>query len=59
MDALESETLLKIEKLKAKAAIAVAVLNNADPSILNSPSTSSGKSGLIDIIKKAQATLDD
>lgn len=58
MDALESETLLKIEKLKAKAAIAVAALNNVDPSVLSSASTNSNKSGLIDTIKKAQATLD-
>lgn len=59
MDILESETLLKIEKLKAKAAIAVAALNNADPSVLSSSSINSDKLGLIDTIKKAQATLND
>ncbi|HCL59945.1 MAG TPA: hypothetical protein DHW80_09250 [Acinetobacter sp.] len=59
MTSLESETLKEIEKIKAKAAIAVAVLSNADPSALSSPSTSSKKTELIEMIKKAQATLDD
>lgn len=58
MTEFEAKTLKEIELLKAKAAIAVAVLSNTDQSVLSSPSTSSGKSGVLDIIRKAQATLD-
>ncbi len=56
MNSVESETLIEVEKIKAKAEIAVAVINT-----LNSAASSyngSSIDNLISVIKKIQATLD-
>ncbi|WP_329414060.1 hypothetical protein [Acinetobacter indicus] len=58
MDALESETLKEIEKIRAKAAIAVAVLNNVRNEMLTAANPDL-KDSVIDMIKKAQASIDE
>jgi len=55
---LESETLKDIEKIKAKAAIAVAVLSNVKNELLTAVNPDL-KDSIIETIKKAQATIDD
>jgi len=55
---LESETLKEIEKIRAKAAIAVAVLSNVRNEMLTAVN-SDLKDSVIDMIKKAQATIDE
>ena len=58
MTSLESETLKEIEKIKAKAAIAVAVIENiASGGIASINETKVEK--LYEIIREAQATIDD
>lgn len=58
MHSLEAETLLKAERIKAKAAIAVAILNKAgDFGINNIFETKKEK--LIELIKEAQKTIDE
>ena len=56
MGSLESETLIEAEKIKAKAAIAVAVLNNASSSIIGL--NESSRENLLEYIKKVQQTVD-
>lgn len=58
MTSLESETLKEIEKIRAKAAIAVAVLSNVRNEMLTAVN-SDLKDSVIDMIKKAQATIDE
>lgn len=58
MDALESETLKEIEKIRAKAEIAVAVLNNVRNEMLTAVNPDL-KDSVIDMIKKAQASIDE
>ncbi|MDR6542959.1 hypothetical protein ABIC56_002934 [Acinetobacter bereziniae] len=55
MNSLESETLIEIEKIKAKTAIAAAALNSLTVSASNL--TDSQVDRLLEVIKKAQATL--
>lgn len=57
MTSLESQTLVEIERVKGKAAIAVAVIENiASGGIASINETKIEK--LYEIIEKAQATLD-
>lgn len=57
MNSLESETLIEIEKIKAKAAIAVAVINNiASGGIVSISETKIDR--LYEIIKETQKTMD-
>lgn len=57
---LESETQVECEKLKAKAAIAVAVINNACNGTGGIRALSDeSKEDLIKFIKEAQSTLKD
>lgn len=58
MTSLESETLKEIERIKAKAAIAVAVLSHVKSEMLTAMNPDL-KNEVIDTIKKAQATLDN
>lgn len=52
------ETLKEIEKIRAKAAIAVAVLNNVRNEMLTAANPDL-KDSVIDMIKKAQASIDE
>ncbi|MCK4089689.1 hypothetical protein HCY66_06265 [Acinetobacter radioresistens] len=58
MNSFEADTLKEIEKIKAKAAIAVAILSHVKSDMLTSMNDNV-KTDIIDIIKKAQATLND
>lgn len=59
-DSLESETQVECEKLKAKAAIAVAVINNACGESIGIKNLSDAhKQEIIKFIKEAQQTLND
>ncbi|KAF1020480.1 MAG: hypothetical protein GAK29_03617 [Acinetobacter bereziniae] len=58
MTDLEAKTLKEIEMLKAKTAIAVAILSNCEASTLSALSTNDRKSGMFDTIRKAQATIE-
>ncbi|EXB32247.1 hypothetical protein [Acinetobacter sp. 1461402] len=58
MNSFEADTLKEIEKIKAKAAIAVAILSHVKSDMLTSMNDNV-KMDIIDIIKKAQATLND
>ncbi|UOH16924.1 hypothetical protein [Acinetobacter sp. NyZ410] len=58
MTDLEAITLKEIELLKAKAAIAVAVINHVQASTLVAYPNEGFKLNMIDTIKQVQATLE-
>jgi len=59
MTEFEAEVLLKVEKIKAKSTIAVAVLDNATSTIGLAGISEINRENLIAFIREAQATIDD
>ena len=55
MNSEESKTLIEIEKIKAKTAVAVAALNSLTASASSLTDTQVDR--LLEVIKKAQATV--
>lgn len=58
MSSLESESAIQCEKIKGKAAIAVAILSNSGNNGISDLSEL-GRENLLKYIKEVQATLDE